>query len=254
MTQVLPTHLPVNHSLNPTAFPIRILNPTSGPNSYVKSEYAYIRSYIQSLHASSQETNKLDAVIHLGMADGWEWYTVEERAFQEGMTSTWWGLREEQEGYYMVLDDNGETVRDIKGENEGMWEGMPVGLGARFDVERVAREARSAVNSEDLNKYKTTAKEEEKLRVQIVPHFEAGNYCCGFIFYESLATCVRRRLDTKIAFCHVPGWRDEERLERGAAVVCAVIGAICNQIPKGKWPGIGYPSPPPLPPFPGRLL
>ncbi|KAH6717657.1 hypothetical protein BKA61DRAFT_732107 [Leptodontidium sp. MPI-SDFR-AT-0119] len=232
VTQHLPSHIPASHPLNPTGLPIRILNPTSGPDSAVKSEYAYIRTYVKTLHAPSQEVNSLDAIVHLGMADGWEWYTVEERAFKEGMSSTWWGESAEA-GYYMVLDDAGETVLDIKGEDEGMWEDSPVGIMTRLDVDRAVRDAKRAVDSDcvdDLKKVDVN----KKLKVQIIPHFEAGNYCCGFIYYESLATCLKRKLDTKVVFCHVPGWRDEERLKRGADVVCAVIGAICNQMQKGE--------------------
>ncbi|KAH7370823.1 hypothetical protein BKA65DRAFT_489298 [Rhexocercosporidium sp. MPI-PUGE-AT-0058] len=245
VTKHLPSQIPANHPHNPTGLPIRILNPTSGPDSAVKAEYAYIRSYVKTLHAPSQETNNLDAIVHLGMADGWEWYTVEERAFKEGMSSTWWGESAER-GYYMVLDDAGETVLDIKGEDEGIWKGSPVGIKASLDIGKVVGDAKRAVYSDSMDEIKEkevdgTAKE-EKTRVQIIPHLEAGNYCCGFIYYESLATCLKRNLDTKVVFCHVPGWRDKERLKRGADVVCAVIGAICNQILKGK---ADYPSPSP---------
>ncbi|KAG4440553.1 hypothetical protein IFR05_003969 [Cadophora sp. M221] len=236
VTQHLPSNIPANHPLNPTGLPIRVLNPTSGPDCAVKAEYAYIRSYVKTLHAPSQESNNLDAIVHLGMADGWEWYTVEERAFKEGMSSTWWG-ESAQAGYYMVLDDAGKTVLDIKGEDEGLWEGSPVGIMTRLDVNRVVCDAKRVVNADfvdALKKVDGDTNVEGKLKVQIIPHFEAGNYCCGFMYYESLATCLRRKLDTKVVFCHIPGWRDEERLRRGADVVCAVIGAICKQIPKGK--------------------
>jgi pyroglutamyl-peptidase len=66
--------------------------------------------------------------------------------------------------------------------------------------------------------------------MSIVPHLEAGSYCCGFIYYESLATCWKRGLNTKVIFTHVPGWRDPERLGRGADVICAIIGSACKQI------------------------
>ncbi|KAG4423436.1 hypothetical protein IFR04_003403 [Cadophora malorum] len=139
VTQHIPSHIPANHHLNPTGLPIRILNPTSGPNSAVKSEYAYIRSYVKTLHAESQDTNKLDAVVHLGMADGWNWYTVEERAFKEGIRVI-----------YMVPDDAGKTLLDIKGKDEGMWEGSPMGLATAVDVEKVAGDAKRAVNTESV--------------------------------------------------------------------------------------------------------
>jgi pyroglutamyl-peptidase len=70
----------------------------------------------------------------------------------------------------------------------------------------------------------------KKIQVQIAPHFEAGQYLCGFLFYESLATVRKRKLDTKVAFCHVPGWEDSERLKRGADAICAIVEAVCMQI------------------------
>tara|TARA_R110002060_G_scaffold44418_1_gene55812 strand:- start:810 stop:1085 length:276 start_codon:yes stop_codon:yes gene_type:complete len=85
----------------------------------------------------------------LGMADGWNWYTVEERAFKEGMSSTWWG-DSAQKGYYMVPDDAGKTLLDIKGKDEGMWEGSPMGLATAVDVEKVAGDAKRAVNTESV--------------------------------------------------------------------------------------------------------
>ncbi|KAL2066653.1 hypothetical protein VTL71DRAFT_2725 [Oculimacula yallundae] len=220
VTQHLPNNIPANHPLNPTGLPIRTLNPTSGPDSAVKSEYAYIRSYVKTLHAPSQEVNTLDAIVHLGMADGWEWYTVEERAFKEGMSSTWWSERAKS-GYYLVPDDTGKTVLDITGKDAGMWEGSPMGIMTRLNVDKVVADAKSSLISDNV-KQKEVLGDGKELDVQIIPHFEAGNYCCGFIYYESLATCLKRKLDTKVVFCHVPGWRDEKRLKRGADVLIKV--------------------------------
>lgn len=163
------------------------------------------------------------------MADGFEWYTVEERAFNEDFKSDWWGPLEQFAGYYLIPDDAGKTVRDIgDGEGKGMWKGLPMGLSARVDIGVVAREAQRTVNT-------PTSKEdgEEKIKVAVVPHFEAGSYGCGFIYYESLATCFTRGYGTKVLFCHVPGWRDPERLQKGADVVSAIIGAVCLQISRG---------------------
>lgn len=70
----------------------------------------------------------------------------------------------------------------------------------------------------------------KKMKVDVISHDEAGNYGCGLIFYESLATSRKRKLKTKVVFCHVPRWKEAERLERGADFVCSVIGAFCRQI------------------------
>jgi pyroglutamyl-peptidase len=167
----------------------------------------------------------VDAVIHLGQAVGFEFYTVEERAFNEKFTSTWGGATEEMEGYYLTPDGVGKTVRDIGvHEGRGMWDDVPMGLATRVDVPTIIDDVMGTINSEDVREG------EKKMVLKVVPHFEAGPYGCGYTFYESLATCWKRKLDNKVLFCHVPGWADEERLKRGADVVCAIIGAVCKQI------------------------
>lgn len=70
-------------------------------------------------------------------------------------------------------------------------------------------DGKKVVNYETNNK----GKGKEKIRVDVISHGEAG-YACGLINYESLATCRRRKLNTRVMFCHVPEWKEEEeRLE-----------------------------------------
>ncbi|TAQ87724.1 hypothetical protein B7494_g3944 [Chlorociboria aeruginascens] len=197
VTKLLPTILPATHKSNPTSLPIRILNPSAPTGKYVKTEYAYIRTYIQAMY--DEYGDELDAVVHLGMADGWEWYSVEERAFNERFTSSWWSTRygeEEKEGYYLFPDDAGKTVRDISGRGKGIWDEMPMGLESRVNVGKVVRDVVSVLNDES----ETSVQGGEKLKVDVIPHFEAGFYGCGFIYYESLATCRERGLHTKSSF------------------------------------------------------
>ncbi len=119
-------------------------------------------------------------------------------------------------------------------EGKGCWDGMPLGLSASVDIAQVVKDARKVANAECDNVAQKSGDGENKTKkkVDVVSHFEAGWYGCGFVYYESLATCLKRGLSTKVVFCHIPGWRDEESLERGADVVSAVIGSICNQIPR----------------------
>lgn len=227
ITQHLPDSLPASHPLNPTRLPIRILNPTAPAGRYVKTEYGYIRPFIQRLYdefTTDPGTGgcTLDAVVHLGMADGFRAYTVEERAFSERMSSNWWPDQLGQDTrYYLLPDDAGRTVEDITvDEGKDLWRDAPTGLAAGVDVSRVASDAVRAVNSLGG----------EKKVVSIVPHFEAGPLGCGFIYYESLATCRKRKLATKVVFSHVPSWKDEPSLRRGAEAICAIIGAVCKQV------------------------
>ena len=238
LTQHLPSHLSIINKYNSTSLPIRILNPTAGQGQYVKTEYSYVRTYVQALYDKYQD--EVDAIIHLGMADGWEWYTVEERAFNEKFTSNWWGELVAAEGYYMIPDAKGETVKDISKEGgKGMWDDMPLGLkAAGVNVRILVDDARKVVNFETDEE---RGKGEKKEKVDIISHDEAGNFLCGFIYYESLATVRRRKLNTRVLFCHVPGWAEPERLERGADFVCAVAGAVCRQINPASPEQIMYP-------------
>ncbi|KAE9372001.1 peptidase C15, pyroglutamyl peptidase I-like protein [Stipitochalara longipes BDJ] len=239
LTKHLPSHLSVINKYNSTSLPIRILNPTAADEQYVKTEYAYIRTYIQDLYDKYQD--EVDAIVHLGMANRWEWYSVEERAFNEKFTSDWWCQQEADVGYYMVPDAAGKTVKDIsKEEGKGMWDDMPLGLkAAGVNVRIIVDDVKKVVNFESEEERR---KEKEKVKIDVISHDEAGNFGCGFIFYESLATCRRRKLNMRVLFCHVPGWSDSERLERGADFVCAVIGAVCRQINPSSPEQIMYPK------------
>jgi hypothetical protein len=128
---LLPSSIPAFSPLNPTSLPVKILNPTSSSTTYVKSEYAYIRTYIKELYDSIQDEN-IDAVIHLGVADGWDFYSVEERAFNERMSSDFWGPPLDLKGYYRFPDDAGRTVLDITtDEGKDRWVETLVGLSCK---------------------------------------------------------------------------------------------------------------------------
>jgi pyroglutamyl-peptidase len=128
----------------------------------------------------------------------------------------------------IVPGAEGKTVRDIsKKGGKGMWDDIPLGLkAAGLDVRIFVDDVKKIVNYETDNK----GKGKEKIKVDVISHDGAG-YACGLIYYESLANCRRRKLNTRVVFCHVPEWKEEEeRLERGADFVCAVVGAVYRQI------------------------
>lgn len=121
-------------------------------------------------------------------------------------------------GYYHILDDVGKTIKDITdAEGKGIWKDMPLGLGPTFDVDQAI---------DDASRLLTTKSDP----IAVVSHEEPGNYCCGFIYYESLAQRRARKMTTRVMFTHVPGWKDSARLENGAETICAVIGSVCKQI------------------------
>ena len=135
---------------------------------------------------------------------------------------------------------------------------MPIGLRTRIDVDKAVQDAMALANIDcDVTAVssrtdpaslkhmidnppndaleadagvKTKVSTIPRSKLNVIPHFEAGFYCCGFVYYESLATVRRRNIDADVLFTHVPGWRDAERLERGVDAICAIIGAACKQI------------------------
>ena len=248
VTKLLPSYIVAQTTFNPTSYSIKILNPTSADGEYIRVEYAYIRQYIQKLYDTYEDTVHL--MLHLGMADGWDFYTVERFAYQEGFSSSWSGAaRTGKEYYYFIDDEAGKTAKDItEGEGKGMWLNMPMGLSPSLDVDGVAKksmeilkvdetETRLAIHNR-LNRATDHTVVQNRMpdltigkSANVVPHHEAGSYCCGFIYYESLATSLKRRKrKIHVLFSHVPGESDERSLQKGRDAVLAVIGAACHQM------------------------
>lgn len=177
----------------------------------------------------------------IGQAAGWHHVTIERRAYKQGMTSSWWNDFEETAGYYMKPDNAGQTVIDA-GEN--VWDRMPMGLETAFDVDELVSAANRTLDGvaaqtaarEQRQGYGLESSRGERggeplLRVQ--PHHEAGSYCCGFTYYESLAQSYVRGIRRNVLFCHVPGETDEATLKAGRDAIVSVIEAAVIQLAAG---------------------
>jgi pyroglutamyl-peptidase len=202
---------------------IQILNPTSGPGSAVKTEYGFARKYCKELW--ERYGNSVDLILHLGMADGWEFYSIERSGWKQGTVKSvdiGNGRETEPLEYYVLPDDIGQTIKDIPGPNP--WgKDVPDQLwaGPGFDVDQIARDVQKKFNT------KLGRKGQEA--IEVLPHPDAGNYLCGFMTYESSAQAFVNRYSAKSVFCHVPGWRDAKRLGIGRDFVCSLIGQIASQ-------------------------
>jgi len=222
ITTLLPADLKPFSEYNPTPMTIRILNPTADDGCAIKSEYGFVREYCKGLWKNIG--NKVDLVIHLGMADGWEWYTIERSGWKQGTVKRidlGNGRETEPLEYYVVPDDIGETYKDIPGPTP--WpKQVPDQLWAlpRCDVDEIAIDVQRSLN---LNHGQTALQQ-----IEVRPHDDAGNYLCGFISYESLAQALVHGYSAKAVFCHVPSWRDEKSLGVGRDFVCSLIGQIAS--------------------------
>jgi hypothetical protein len=157
------------------------------------------------------------------MANGWEWYSIERSAWKEGTVKPIDSGNGKEDGdaveYYMLPDDIGETMEDLKGPCP--WgDDIPKQLfaGPGIDVDRLAKKVQTGLNAK--------VRREGEDEIEVRPHPDAGNYLCGFISYESFAQAVSNKYSAKTIFCHVPGWKDEKRLRIGRDFVCTLITEI----------------------------
>lgn len=239
---------------------VHILNPTAEKSQKgIPVEYAAVRSYVAELYdrhagtiakqlrkpvsppASERDarigdksiekdlpsTKKADLIVHLGMADGWDFISVERGAYKQGFSSGWWGPLESMMGYYMIPDNVGQTIL-----NSGPcpWLTTPMGLQTSFDVDELVDKANLRLHDDRSSIFLTNTGNPGPVYLPIKAHAEAGSYCCGFIYYESLAHCWIRGRDPNVLFCHVPGYTDDASLLSGRDAVVAVIKEAVTQL------------------------
>lgn len=185
-----------------------------------------MRDFVKKLH--EEYADKVDLILHIGMANGWNHVTVEQGAYRQDMSSSWWGDLAE-EGYYLKVDDAGQTVKDLKSMP---WTNVPMGLRTALNAEKIAQMAMLSQTmagfGHELPINGTSVRELTKVPIKM--HDEAGPYLCGFIYYESMATCFVNNRRANVLFCHVPGETDEESLRRGRDAVVAIIGAAVGDL------------------------
>ncbi|KAK7180688.1 hypothetical protein DPSP01_011278 [Paraphaeosphaeria sporulosa] len=150
-----------------------------------------------------------DIVLHIGLAAGRTFYTLEQGSHGRG--------------YGKIPDVDGEKFADEDAEARFPKEIFPPVLQTSFDTADALTRWRENLEYEDP--------ESESLRgrapdVRISP--DAGNFMCGFIYYNSLAHYYEKKEDERpVAFLHVPDLSDsEEKLAIGRKVAVSLIKAL----------------------------
>ena len=189
----------------------------------VKTEYKYVRQFSKNLQDQFAD-KEVDLYIHLGEARGWDFVSVERGAYQQGMSSSWWS-KSELEEYYLAEDNAGETIHDI---GPCPWKGKaPMGLRTVLDTEDVAEKANAILNT--LYTFSRIG-DQGGVPIPVRPHDESGPYLCGFIYYETLANLHVRNMPKEALFCHIPGYEDEDGIERTRVSVLAIIVSAAKQL------------------------
>ncbi|EKD20593.1 pyroglutamyl peptidase type [Drepanopeziza brunnea f. sp. 'multigermtubi' MB_m1] len=181
---------PLEVSAIAKAVPVRILvHPAP-----VKVAYKSVRELVPALW----DGRKIDYAIHIGMASGRKFYSVERRGHRDG---------------YTIKDVDHELLGDEerrKREGDGwVWNGMPEELLSSIDVDDVWKRWRAALPGTDV-------------RVSE----DAGRYLCDFIYFSSLAHLARKGEDRRVVFLHVPVAADELAIENGIEITLELIRAI----------------------------
>jgi pyroglutamyl-peptidase len=160
----------------------------------VRVAYKTVRPLIPKLW----ESRKIDYMIHIGMASGRKYYSVERRGHRDG---------------YIMKDVDQEFLGDAERRKlEGkdwIWYGLPEEIQSDTDIDDIWRRWKIALPGLDI-------------RVSE----DAGRYLCDFIYYSSLAYLTKKEEERRVVFLHVPVDSDETSVRTGVDITLELIRAI----------------------------
>lgn len=170
-----------------------------------------------------------DIVLHIGLAASRSFYALEQGAHARG--------------YGKTRDVDGELFFDKAAQGVFPEERFPAVLSTGFNTEDVLARWRSSLGYWNPD---------GSAAIEILPDVrlnpDAGNFLCGFIYYNSLAQYYRHGGEERpVAFMHVPDLSGSEaRLREGWEVAVALIKALVESRRKegvccagGKGVGVG---------------
>ncbi|ORX97298.1 hypothetical protein BCR34DRAFT_496996 [Clohesyomyces aquaticus] len=171
----------------------------------VRVAYSHVVSFIPTLLPPANPITPAPSIIlHIGLAAGRSFYTIERGAHGRG--------------YGAIPDVDADRFDDNIAEEKFPRAVYPPRLLTSFDCEDVLGRWREYLGS--------NGEKQLKADVRISP--DAGNFLCGFIYYNSLAHYFELKEDERpVAFLHVPDLSEsEEMLNVGREVAVALIRAL----------------------------
>lgn len=160
----------------------------------VRVAYKTVRPLVEELW----DSRKIDYMIHIGMASGRKFYSVERRGHRDG---------------YVMKDVDEQFLGDVerrKLEGEDwVWYGLPEEILSNVNVDDVWRRWRTALPGLDI-------------RISE----DAGRYLCDFIYYSSLAYLTKKNEERRVVFLHVPTASDEASVKTGVDITLELIRAM----------------------------
>lgn len=182
----------------------------------IRVAYKHVVEFIpRLLPPANPITPKPDIILHIGLAAGRSFYTLERGAHGRG--------------YGAIPDVDGERFPDSLADEKFPPDLFPHVLRTSFDTSDVVARWRSFLGYSSAD---------AQLPAQIKVHgtsapdvrlsADAGNFLCGFIYYNSLAHYYNIREDERpVVFLHVPDVTDsEEKLRTGRNAAVTLIKAL----------------------------
>lgn len=156
-----------------------------------------------------------DIILHIGLAAGRKHFSLEQGAHSRG--------------YGKIPDVDGEKTGDTLAEENFPPAEFPDKLTTTFDTSDVLARWKAYLGYSSVD---GDAKVEGCPDVRLSP--DAGNFMCGFIYYNSLAHYYSvSREERPVVFLHVPDLSSsEEKLHEGWEVAVALIKALVESLKK----------------------
>ncbi|KAI1776499.1 peptidase [Hypoxylon cercidicola] len=199
ITASLPDYLPPERVKNaaarqaPADLPaVRILK--RGP---VRVNYEVVRGLVPTLWDDPEQ--KVDYVIHIGMAGPQHVYSIERRGHRDGYD------KQDVDGQLL-----GDEQRRRREGDQWIWHGVPEELLTDLDLDQIYK--------------RWVERSPDDLRLQVSE--DAGHYLCDFIYFSSLAHLYKQQRLPKVVFFHVPLHPDQESIDRGRELALQLIRSI----------------------------
>ncbi|KAF1839724.1 peptidase C15, pyroglutamyl peptidase I-like protein [Decorospora gaudefroyi] len=190
-TNKTPIHIHIHHE------PIRVA-------------YASVLTLVPKLLPPASPLRPLpDIILHIGLAAGRNYFALEQAS--------------QGRGYGKIPDVDGQSFEDDAAEKEFPAKQYPVQLTTSFDTDYVLARWKANLGY-------TSA--DGRTRVEGCPDvrisYDAGNFLCGFIYYNSLAHYFNIKEDERpVVFLHVPDLSgSEEKLRQGWEITVGLIKAL----------------------------
>jgi pyroglutamyl-peptidase len=150
-----------------------------------------------------------DVVLHIGLAAGRKFFTLEQGAHGRGFDK--------------IADVDGERFPDSRAEKTFPSSKYPTVLKTSFDTSDVLARWKANLGYTSVE---GNAEDDDAPDVRLSP--DAGNYLCGFIYYNSLAHYFSIKDDYRpVAFMHVPDLsHSEDKQREGWEIAVALIKAL----------------------------